>query len=198
LLGDRLPATDPRTYGETSEFFDAVRVEPYRVDANTAPGQEEWFSSSGDCLTFIRNMCVNLPEELSLSTYPQASLREQLTHIGNDPRTRFNLLSSRYACPLNFSHRQDEAVREYVLLRTMVHDRAAIEKGTIVAIDTDELLLKLNLLAIHASRTDDLRFLDSLNYYYELLPSEPVLNGAHNWLWPSFLVLYARALAAHI
>jgi len=64
-------------------------------------------------------------------------------------------------------------------------------------VNADDLLLRLNLIAIYASFTIDLRYLDALNYYYELLPSA-WRPESHSWLRVSFLNFYARALAVHV
>jgi len=61
-----------------------------------------------------------------------------------------------------------------------------------VEVNRDILLLRLNLIAIYASFTADLRYLDALNYYYELLPSDWCQHNS------SFLNFYLRALATHI
>jgi len=65
------------------------------------------------------------------------------------------------------------------------------------ALDVDDLLLKLNLIAINASVSPDLRYLDALNYYYELLPAGWYPESPQNWLRVSFLTFYARALEFH-
>jgi len=80
----------------------------------------------------------------------------------------------------------------------MVSDRSRIERQSPDAIDADDLLLKLNFLGIHASFTTDLRFLDALNYYYELLPSNWYPKSRHNWLLASYWSFYARALTVQV
>ena len=45
--------------------------------------------------------------------------------------------------------------------------------------------------------TTDLRYLDALNYYYELLPPAWYPESSHNWLRVSFLNFYLGALAIH-
>ena len=60
------------------------------------------------------------------------------------------------------------------------------------AVNSDDLLLRLNLCALYASRASDLRFLDALNYYYELLPAGWQPRGRNPWLLASYLALYAR------
>ena len=66
------------------------------------------------------------------------------------------------------------------------------------AVESSDLWLKLNLVAVYALRVPDLRFLDALNYYYELLPMTWQPQTQHDWLHISYLALYARALAAWI
>jgi hypothetical protein len=66
------------------------------------------------------------------------------------------------------------------------------------SVDVNELLLLLNLCAVHACTTNDLRFLDALNYHYELLPANWHPASQHAWLLVSYFGLYARALAVRI
>jgi hypothetical protein len=79
----------------------------------------------------------------------------------------------------------------------MVADRSRIEQHSLHLLNSDDLLLRLNLIAIYASFTTDLRYLDALNYYYELLPADWYPESPHNWLRQSFLNFYVRALAVH-
>jgi len=72
-----------------------------------------------------------------------------------------------------------------------------MEQHSLHALNADDLLLKLNLIAIYASLTRDLRYLDALNYYYELLPLTWYPESIHNWLRVSFVSFYIRALAVH-
>ena len=119
----------------------------------------------------------------------QASVRE--------PQRRFELLMTRYRHPLNVAAPPEERVREHLLERLMVADRARIERHSLEVLNADDLLLRLNLIAIYASLTTDLRYLDALNYYYELLPADWHPQSTHNWLRESFLIFYLRALATH-
>lgn len=114
------------------------------------------------------------------------------------PPGRFQMLTERYSYPLNLTLEGEEDIREYLLMRLMVQDRARISKRSVKEIDNDELLLKLSLMALHAALVADLRYLDALNYYYELLPTEWEPRGEHPWLLVSYLMLYAHALAAQI
>ena len=106
----------------------------------------------------------------------------------------FSLLAERYAWPLNFSFRAEDDIREYLLMRLMTAYRARIEKNSAGAVNTDDLLLKLNLISVHAATGTDLRFLDALNYYYELLPVNWHPESQHPGLLISWFALYARAL----
>ncbi len=160
---------------------------------------ETWFASDADCLSFLRALCVGEhPPVTAAAAMPSEPFTEDLLSSARDPQRRFRLLRERYACPLNISFSAEDAIREHILMRTMVQDRSAIERGTYDTAGSDDLLLRLNLIAVHAASSSDLRFLDSLNYYYELLPQVPWPAGEHKWLWLSFLVLYARALTANI
>ena len=82
---------------------------------------------------------------------------------------------------------------EDVLARLMVQDRARLERQPVPTVD-DDLLDKLHVIAIASSRTQDLRFIDALNYYYELLSNITTPDFEHNWLFVSFLEEYALAL----
>jgi hypothetical protein len=105
----------------------------------------------------------------------------------------------RYAYPLNFTLPAEDLVREYILTRVMSRHRSLIEKGSFEAADGDELMVMLNLIAVHAARSTDLRFLDALNYYYELLPTSWFVRvQLQGVLFASYFALYARALAAWI
>jgi hypothetical protein len=116
-----------------------------------------------------------------------------------DPELRVQLLTDRYANPLNFTLPEEEKAREFVLMRLMAHERARIEKGAGEKINADDLLVMLNYVAVYAACGTDLRFLDALNYYYELLPMG-WHRGARQQavLLASYLALYTGALAAWI
>lgn len=159
---------------------------------------ETWFEGKGDSLTAIRALaareeleCVATapPEESGFFCDLQASIRE--------PQRRFDLLTTRYRHPLNITAPSENRIREHLLERLMVADRSRIEQRSLPLLNADDLLLRLNLIAINASFTDDLRYLDALNYYYELLPSAWSPDSPHNWLRVSFLSFYLKALAVH-
>ena len=76
----------------------------------------------------------------------------------------------------------------------MVQDRARLERQQVPSVD-DDLLSRLNVIAIEASRNRDLRFIDALNYYYELLSNvTPPDSEDSRLLFVSFLEFYAQAL----
>lgn len=110
----------------------------------------------------------------------------------------FSLLSERYAWPLNFSFPAEDDIREYLLMRLMTADRARVESNSSGAVNAEDLLLKLNLISVHASCATDLRFLDALNYYYELLATAEFPESQHAWLLISWFALYARALNSRV
>jgi hypothetical protein len=122
-----------------------------------------------------------------------------LTESRADWKLRVRLLTERYVNPLNFILRQEKEVREFVLMRLMVQERARIKKGSVETINADDLLVMLNYVAVYAACGTDLRFLDALNYYYELLPMGWHRNAEQQAvLLASYLALYAGALAAWI
>lgn len=203
LCDERLGNLAPTEFREMSSFVSRVR----ELFIGTALTELElpsplrvpngWVKSDTDCLTALRHLALG--EQLNLSTSqlpPVDSFFMQLKSARSDHERRFKLLTERYACPLNFAGAVDDDVREHLLERLMVQDRGRIEKGSIAAVDSDDLLLKLNLIAIYASLSTDLRFLDALNYYYELIPANWRPHAQNNWLLVSYLALYARALTA--
>ncbi len=155
-----------------------------------------WFESRNDSLTAIRALAADEPVECTETARPdEASFFNDLQASIRDPQRRFALLATRYLHPLNVAASSEHRVREHLLERLMVADRARIEQHSVHLLNADDLLLRLNLIAIYASFTTELRYLDALNYYYELLPTDWSPN---NSLRTSFLNFYLRALATHI
>jgi hypothetical protein len=158
-----------------------------------------WFESACDSLTVIRALAADeqvectetaaAPDESIFFHDLQASIRE--------PQRRFELLTKRYLHPLNVAAPSEHRIREHLLERLMVANRSRIEQDSLHLLNADDLFLGLNLTAIYASFTTDLRYLDALNYYYELLPTAWYPESPHNWLRVSFLNFYVRALAVH-
>ena len=171
--------------------FEAEQFTPW-----TAP--KAWFESTSDALTAIRTLAANEPVECIETTPPdEPSFLDDLQVAVRDPQRRFELLTTRYLHPLNIAAPAEHRVREHLLERLMVADRSRIEQHSLELLNADDLLLRLNLIAIYASFTTDLRYLDALNYYYEL-SSDWSPKSTHNWLQRSFLNFYLRALAVHL
>jgi len=157
-----------------------------------------WFASFSDSLSAIRALSANQQVECIEAAPPgERGFFDDLQASARDPQQRFELLTTRYLHPLNIAASSEDKVREHLLERLMVVDRARIEHHSIDLLNADDLLLRLNLTAIYASFTTDLRYLDALNYYYELLPTDWHPQATHNWLRVSFLNFYLRALAVH-
>src|SRR5712664_906674 len=115
-----------------------------------------------------------------------------LNKLSSDERLK--TLCARYRCPLNIGAASESGAAEELLRQLMVPDRAKLEAGE--EFDADFVLLKLNLVGIRAMITRDLRFLDALNYFYEL----PRRSLARMRTSPRFLVfwlcIYAQLLSA--
>ena len=155
-----------------------------------------WFESRSDSLTAIRALAADEPVECTETALPdEASFFDDLQASIRDPQRRFELLTTRYRHPLNVTASTEHRAREHLLERLMVADRSRIEQHSLHLLSSDDLLLRLNLIAIYATFTTDFRYLDALNYYYELLPSDWSPN---NSLRMSFLNFYLRALDTHI
>lgn len=155
-------------------------------------------SQSGFLLS-LQDLALDETIELSNGVQERSrdEFREKLLSAARNPQERFELLATEYSFPLNFLHPSEEKIREHLLERLMVQDRTTIERKSLGAVASDDLFLRLNLIAIHTSVSTDLRFLDALNYYYELLPSNWYPASQHPWLLNSFLALYAKALTRH-
>jgi hypothetical protein len=119
---------------------------------------------------------------------------QQLKAARKNEEQSLELLRSRYSCPINFTCAGEHDVREFVLQGLMVRDRRQIEESSLASAENDYLWYRLNLIAVHAAASDDLRFLDALNYYFELIAHGRKVRSENNWLFVSFLALYARAL----
>ena len=193
-----LESLDASAFNAPEEFVSRVRelVQPQPPRANSEHNDESvWSESELDCLQSLRKLALGedfASRECSPPNDPD--FMETLRAASRDRNESFRLLTTRYAHPLNFSSPSEDSVREHVLERLMVQDRARLEGDHSISID-DDVLLRLNLIAIHSNTTSDLRFLDALNYHYELLFPNRSPNSQHTWLFVSFLALYARALS---
>jgi len=150
-----------------------------------------------DCdASFLDSFCVialgGKVEYRPRDTGPAPLLPLELNKLSRDER--FNALCTRYRCPLNIGAASESGVAEELLRQLMVPDRAKLETGD--EFDADFVLLKLNLVGVRAMITRDLRFLDALNYFYEL----PRRSLARMRTSPRFLVfwlcIYAQLLSA--
>jgi hypothetical protein len=155
-----------------------------------------WLASDDDCLTCLKRLCVSGTVSTRAAIPPIEDLVALLKSTRKDPHAQFNLLTSYYAFPLNVALSSEEGVREYLLGRVMTLHRTSIESA--VAVDSRNLFLSLNLLAVNALFTTDLRDVDALNYLYELLPAIPSSQSEKSPLQISYLVLYTKALMANI
>jgi hypothetical protein len=191
----------PADFGEMSTFVSQVQ----QLLAGAAAGEVSngfqeptyWLESDSDCLSSLRKLALGEPMQIRAGEQPQAeSFLGELRSKLNESDQRFELLAQRYSCPLNFALAAENQARECVLERLMVQDRGRAEKNSIAVAGTDDLLLRLNLIAVYTCLNPDLRFLDALNYYYELIPSNWRPHAQHDWLLVSYFALYARALTA--
>ena len=157
-----------------------------------------WMDCETDCLSSLRALSLGEPLRLREGVPPAPKVLQALDEQKRNPERRFRLLTERYSCPLNVALASENEICEHILARLMVQDRATIERKSLSTVCADDLLLKLNLVAIAARIKSDLRFLDALNYYYELLPADWVPRANDAWLLASYLGLYARALAVRI
>jgi hypothetical protein len=177
-------------------------------------GLEEWMTSYFECRPALLALSLGDRNRMAGGEHPPVKHFLQLLKTAGPDRERScELLEGRYGNPLNFTFAGEEEVREYVLMKLMTSERAFVERGARAMLnmrgarveknfirgpEREDLLLKLNLVAVQAARTPDLRFLDALNYYYELLPALKSPTGHNSALLGSFLALYGQALAARM
>ena len=191
----------PNVFGEMDGFVSDLRKQLFAARDGqefrkwTAP--TTWFRSTCESLAAIRILARDQEIECIDVEPPVATFFDDLHAASRNPYQRFQLLTMRYRHPLNIAAPSEDNVREHLLERLMVNDRARLEQNSLPLVDVDDLLLKLNLIAINASISHDLRYLDALNYYYELLPESWYPKSPQNWLRVSFLNFYVRALAFH-
>ena len=201
---ERVNRFDPEDFGDAGFFLTSVKEllldHPDRTSQLTPLlPPAEWVSADTDCLTSLRVLALHGPKTMSRALHPSPG--EFLNQLKVKTAAReplFNLLTERYAWPLNFSFPGEDDIREYLLMRLMTVDRARIENNSLGAVNPEELLLKLILISVHASSATDLRFLDALNYYYELLATTEFPESQHAWLLISWFALYARALNSRV
>ena len=193
---ERVAAVPNSNSAEMDQFTTVVKRQLQARQFRKWELSSVWLTSDLDCLTAMRALTLDEPLPTTPGGTPATEeFAQKLKKAAGDAQLQIELLMARYSVPLNFLIPAEEPVREYVLERLMVQERAKIEQSSVDAVSPDALLLKLNLISIQASLTTDLRFLDALNYYYELLPSTWQPQSRHRWLLTSFLALYARALS---
>jgi hypothetical protein len=145
-------------------------------------------ASFSDCLRTIA--LVGSVEYRPSDTNPPRLSLPHLNKLSNDERLK--TLCDRYRCPLNIGTASEFDVAEELLRQLMVPDRAKLEAGE--KFDVDIVLLKLNLVGIRAMITRDLRFLDALNYFYEL-PQQSLTRMRASPRFLAFcLCIYAQLL----
>src|SRR6266576_221531 len=140
-------------FGEAAQYCEtlAKRIVHEESPGNDRFTQDRWLTSTGDCLSSLRDLSLGQTVELADAVAPPvAEFLQSLTDASRDPEKRFQLLDKRYSWPPNVSLAPEAEICEYVLMRLMVHDRAVIEQRSVAAANADDLLLKLNLVAVHA------------------------------------------------
>lgn len=154
-----------------------------------------WLDCEFDCLTSLAMLAsgANMLDTGSNPPDPNEFLAD-LKKTAREPVERFSLLLKRYRQPLNIALSSEASICEHLLERLMVADRARAEQQSIDALYEPDVLLKLNLVAIKSALGNDLRFIDALNYFYELFPSGWRPKSEYAWLFLSYLIFYARAL----
>jgi hypothetical protein len=195
----------PSRFGDLSSFATQVKeilwsekISPWMenpaIDSASPP---RWIDSEEDGLAFLRRLALGeSPPMNSKDTSPQENAGTFLKTLHDNKSEWFRFLIQRYQCPLNLRLDSEKDVAEFLLYQLMVSKRVKLDKGNLDSLNHDELLLMLNFIAVHAAGSTDLRFIDSLNYYYERLPVSWKPEGGHPWLLISFYALYARALVS--
>jgi hypothetical protein len=205
LCCERIPRLSTAACGPAN-FFDDVRQKLSGMSSadtrNLISRPHEsgnWTTSDIGFRSSLLALSLGHRLELRLDEQPPVEpFVERLVAARAAPERRIQLLAERYSNPLNFTLPSEEEIREYVLRRLMTNDRAGLEKDSGLNVNADDLLLKLNLVAVMAARTTDLRFLDALNYYYELSHATWPPRAHNDSLMASYHALYAQALAAWI
>jgi hypothetical protein len=141
-----------------------------------------------DCLCAIA--LAGKVEYQPSDTLPPRLMPVDLNKLSSNER--FKALCARYRCPLNIGLASEFDIAEELLRQLMVQDRAKLEAAA--EFDVDMVLLKLNLVGIRAMITRDLRFLDALNYFYELPHRSLVRLRASPSFLASWLCIYVQLL----
>jgi hypothetical protein len=210
---ERLPALTRRTFGPdaprelgelkalasvTAEASLGASLYQEPSEKGAPPSNSPDFNEELIRLALGRESCGPQPDERLMEASAESFLAARRA-AKKDPLKRFGLLAERYSCPLNIKL-DSHIVREALLEELMVQDRARIERATFPIASAPDMLCKLNLMAVYTANQacDDLRYLDALNYYYEILGEERERGLASHWLYITFLLLYARTLSAWV
>ncbi len=150
-----------------------------------------WIDCDANFLDCLRAIALSGKVEYRPSNTPPPHLSPpDLTKLSS--KERFKALCARYRCPLNIGAASEFEVAEELLRQLMVPDRAKLQAGE--EFDVDMVLLKVNLVGIRAMVTRDLRFLDALNYFYELPQRSLTRMRANPRLHAFWLCIYAQLL----
>lgn len=198
---ERIAKLEDGVFGERGSFVSEVRDRFSKLAAlhHQHAKIDTWSTSHTNCLSALMVLASGKepPHDVSPDQpAPVDSFLKQLQEARRDPDRVVALTTERYACPLNFLLPGEVQIREYLLARLMVQLRLKAERAALTAGETEDVLLKLSLVALNAAQTDDLRFIDALNYYYELLVTNRQPHFQNNRLLVSYLALYAQTLAA--
>ena len=174
------------------------RIDEVRKKISGLDGSLSDFSSddSCDCYVFLRKMAANNRMELQNPQDSNSpSVHSFLEQLEQDRGKAVSLLKKRFNFPWKVSLDSEREAAEWILCQLMVTHRPKAEKKQFERLNMEEVLLELNLTAVKAIGSRDLRFLDSLNYYYEQLPL--LEKGAQDeaWMYAAFLGIYGQALA---
>ena len=161
----------------------------------------EWQAVGGftwtDCDASLSECLISIGVGESLACYPSTAEPPPFSQADVkklSEKARVDLLRIRYRCPLNIGRQGESDIAEELLRQLMVADRTKLERG--LEFEADDVLLKLTLIAIRALMKRDLRFLDALNYFYEL-PQRSLARLQRNpHFLAAWLCIYAQLLCA--
>jgi len=195
----------PSHFGDQSSFARQVnailhsqKIAPWAQHPAIHSGSPpRWVDCKGEGLPFLRQLALGeFPPVECTDASPPENAGAFLKTLDENKSKWFRFLIQRYRCSLNLHLDSEKHVAEFLLYQLMVPKRVKLDKDHLGSLNHDELLLMLNFVAVVAAGSPDLRFIDSLNYYYERLPASWKPQSDHSWLLISFYALYARALAS--
>lgn len=160
----------------------------------------DWQTSSGmqwaDCDASMAEclIAIGLGENIACRSSAAPTVVSCAEFQKLSSRDRVNALTVRYRCPLNIGVESESEIAEELLRQLMVVDRVKLEAEA--EFEVDDVLLKLNLVAVCARANRDLRFLDALNYFYELPQRSLAPLRRNPQLLAAWLCIYAQLLCA--